>query len=125
MPTPVADSFPSASDANATDSPEDSNLRSQYHRLIRQCQDLKAACNFKQAAVIQAAINLAAGDRALALQLTRDSIDTGLRVEKFKVLASWSGWTIDQMVNELITIQTNFDLTGMVTEADRALALAL
>ena len=106
--------------------PKDGDLvRGQYDQLMYQFEQHKVAGNYMEAALIQAALNLAGNDLARVVQLTQSPADSRVKKERFMVLAAWSDWTHEEMTTTLNNIQTNHSIIQFVSDDDMALALSL
>ncbi|KAK5943840.1 hypothetical protein PMZ80_003121 [Knufia obscura] len=106
-------------------SPERDNVEHEYEQMLAGRDQLYTTESYMDAAVIQAAVNIAKEDHAQALELAQNPRGRLFQLEKNKVLASWSGWTLDQMIDALKTIQQNHSAAGHVSDRERVLALRL
>lgn len=133
--SPCGDSMLSASEnsqglavtgpVHATPLPDD-HLETQYDLLEKRRDQYYLAGDYMEAAQIQAAINVAGADRALAWRLIEDRSSRAIMENRHVMLAAWSGETLEGMVEKLDAIRVTYDRDQVkVTDQDRVLALRL
>lgn len=105
-------------------SPED--VKRQYDRLKEQRDRYHIAGNYMKAAQIQAAMNVAGDNHALALQLALDGSNSIVMEQKFVMLAAYSEETLDGMIRRLGNIQSIYAIDpALVMDEDKVLTLRI
>lgn len=104
----------------------DDDIKGRYARLHEQRDQYHMAGNYMEAAQIQAAINVAGDDHALAPQLALNRTCPFVMEAKFVMLAAYSDETLEGMIRKLNEIQIMYELNPTeVTDKDRVLALRI
>jgi len=102
------------------------HVETRYDLLEKRRDQYYLAGDYMEAAQIQAAINVAGADRALAWRLIEDRSSRAIMENRHVMLAAWSGETLEGMVKKLDAIRVTYDRDqAKVTDKDRVLALRL
>ncbi|KAK5319766.1 hypothetical protein LTR70_004950 [Exophiala xenobiotica] len=126
LSTPRTSQETAAADPIRATASSGDDVESSYARLHEQRDQYHMAGNYMEAAQIQAAINVAGDNKALATRLAVNRSSPIVMEQKFVMLAAYSDETLEGMIRKLNEIQIMYELDPTeVTDKDRVLALRI